>query len=195
MVLAALRARARCSVTGVEISEAGVRRARESFGLDVIQGTFPGVALTSGGFDLVFMMHVLEHVPDPRRTITEIARVLKPGGVLHCLIPNCASVAFDTLGEDWHDLPRHLYFFTPHTLSRMVEACGLRVERIVHSPIPNDRVRILRAALKRVPVLAPLAAAATLSNPLALLAALPWSIADALAKRSGRMTIIARKEA
>jgi SAM-dependent methyltransferase len=31
-------------------------------------------------FDLVYAMHVLEHVPDPSRALAEMARVLRPGG-------------------------------------------------------------------------------------------------------------------
>ena len=39
-------------------------------------------------FDAVFYHHVIEHVPDPQRSIAECARVLRAGGYLYCGTPN-----------------------------------------------------------------------------------------------------------
>lgn len=41
----------------------------------------------SGSFDVVLSSHVLEHVPDDRRALSEIARVLKPSGWAVLLFP------------------------------------------------------------------------------------------------------------
>lgn len=41
----------------------------------------------SGSFDMVLSSHVLEHVPDDRRALAEIARVLKPSGWAVLLFP------------------------------------------------------------------------------------------------------------
>lgn len=38
-------------------------------------------------FDMVFSVHVLEHVPDRKKAINEINRVLKPGGINFCVVP------------------------------------------------------------------------------------------------------------
>jgi SAM-dependent methyltransferase len=38
-------------------------------------------------FDLIVCVHVLEHVPDDRKAMREMARVLKPGGVAMLLVP------------------------------------------------------------------------------------------------------------
>ena len=38
-------------------------------------------------FDYVFSIYVLEHIPDPKRAIDEMYRVLKPGGICYCIIP------------------------------------------------------------------------------------------------------------
>ena len=42
-------------------------------------------------FDLVVSNHVIEHVGDQRRHLTEIARVLKPGGCAYLATPNRSS--------------------------------------------------------------------------------------------------------
>jgi SAM-dependent methyltransferase len=38
----------------------------------------------SGSFDVVLSVGVLEHVPDDRASLTEISRILKPGGLFFC---------------------------------------------------------------------------------------------------------------
>lgn len=39
-------------------------------------------------FDLIEADHVLEHLADPFRTMTEITRILKPGGQIHLCVPH-----------------------------------------------------------------------------------------------------------
>jgi len=63
--------------------DAAVVRARST--LQYISGVTVDVqTLPFGGatFDLVIANHMLYHVPDPRRALTEIQRVLQPGGIL-----------------------------------------------------------------------------------------------------------------
>jgi ubiquinone/menaquinone biosynthesis C-methylase UbiE len=73
-------------VRGVDIDREAIASARRSFvrpnlGFAVADG----LALPFGdaAFDVVLCAHVYEHVPDPRRLLTEIRRVLKPGGVCY----------------------------------------------------------------------------------------------------------------
>jgi SAM-dependent methyltransferase len=47
----------------------------------------------SGSFDLVICNHVLEHVPDVDRALSELARVLRPGGVAVLQTPFAAARA------------------------------------------------------------------------------------------------------
>jgi SAM-dependent methyltransferase len=65
-------------VRGVELSADAVADAR-ALGLDVHQGTLDDAPLEADAFDLVFMGDALEHVPDCRATLAQVARVLAPG--------------------------------------------------------------------------------------------------------------------
>ena len=49
-------------------------------------------------YDAVVLTQVLEHVPDPKAVLTEIHRVLKPGGKLFLSVPLTAPLH----GEPWH---------------------------------------------------------------------------------------------
>src|SRR5262249_2474140 len=47
-----------------------------------VSETLSELQFPAGYFDEVIIWHVLEHLPDPRGTIREIHRVLKPGGTM-----------------------------------------------------------------------------------------------------------------
>jgi 2-polyprenyl-6-hydroxyphenyl methylase/3-demethylubiquinone-9 3-methyltransferase len=85
--------------TGVDPSERSVRaaadHARES-GLDIRYGMGAGEALPFEdlSFGAVFCCDVLEHVRDLPKVISEISRVLKPGGVF----------CYDTFNRTWASL-------------------------------------------------------------------------------------------
>lgn len=73
------------------------------------------------GFDMVSMVHVLEHVADPAGFLRQAARLLVPGGGLMIQVPSFADNPFDAAVAD------HCTHFTPETLARTVEAAGLEV--------------------------------------------------------------------
>jgi SAM-dependent methyltransferase len=77
----------------------------------------------------VILWHVLEHVPSPRDTIREAARILKPGGTLLVAVPNFGSWEARWSRDKWFhlDVPRHLTHFTPRTLNRVLEEAGVPI--------------------------------------------------------------------
>jgi SAM-dependent methyltransferase len=58
--------------------------------IDVTALDFP-----DGSFDVVLCNHVLEHVPDDRRALRELRRVLAPGGWASLLVPDLHTPATD----------------------------------------------------------------------------------------------------
>ena len=51
-------------------------------------GDIQAIAHPAASFDTVFSCETIEHVPDPRQAIRELARVLCPGGRLFLTCPN-----------------------------------------------------------------------------------------------------------
>ena len=77
--------------TGVDISAGMLAKARAR-GLDVIQGSATDLPFEDGTFDLAFSFKVLAHVPDIRKALSEMARVLRPGGYLAAEFYNSRSI-------------------------------------------------------------------------------------------------------
>ena len=113
------------TVFGVEPSAAAVEAARR-YGLEVVEGVIPGVALPSQPFDVITMLGVLDHVPDPLVTLRELRQKLCLGGRLIASVPNAASFAAHLFRKFWPgwDLPRHQNHFAPGTLTKMFHRAG-----------------------------------------------------------------------
>ena len=73
-------------------ADLGSRRAAEHF--DICAIPYP-----ADTFDVVLCSHVLEHVPDDRKAMSELFRVMKPGawGLIEAPIPSKRTETF----EDW----------------------------------------------------------------------------------------------
>jgi 2-polyprenyl-3-methyl-5-hydroxy-6-metoxy-1,4-benzoquinol methylase len=119
-------ARSGWRATGTEIARDAVSHAREEHGLDVRLGSLEEIAFPSGAFDAVVLLDVIEHVPDPRRTMDEVHRVLRPGGVVYLWTPNFDCLTRRVARGRWGAVvfPWHLHYFGARTLGRLVEETG-----------------------------------------------------------------------
>jgi 2-polyprenyl-3-methyl-5-hydroxy-6-metoxy-1,4-benzoquinol methylase len=98
-------AEAGARVAGVELDEKSLRRGRvraEEHGVTVELAKSVAEALPypAESFDLVILDNVLEHVMDRHRTLVEIRRVLRPGGLLYMVTPK--PFALYSLWNDPH---------------------------------------------------------------------------------------------
>jgi ubiquinone/menaquinone biosynthesis C-methylase UbiE len=135
-------------VTGTEVSQTALRIAKERYNLDIAQGQIEECELPRNSFDTITLFHVLEHVPDPRKTIARCSELLSIGGVLLVCVPNDVMAwtskikilgkklglrAFQKFSPRF-GLPRafssreiHLSHFTAAVLRRGLERAGLSV--------------------------------------------------------------------
>lgn len=135
-------------VAGTEVSQSGLRIANERYGLKISQGQIEDCNLPKNSFDTITLFHVLEHVPDPKKTIARCKELLKVGGILLVCVPNDVlawTSKLKILGKKLGlrpfqkfspklGVPRvftsneiHLSHFTPTVLRRFVEQAGFMV--------------------------------------------------------------------
>lgn len=102
-------------------------------------------------FDLVVLWHVLEHLTDPRATLQEIHRILRPGGRLIVAVPHFGSWQARWSGAAWFhlDLPRHLHHFTAQGLSRLLGDLGFTPKITHHFSIRQNPFGWIQSALNR----------------------------------------------
>lgn len=74
------------------------------------------ISVQDATFDVVLCTEVLEHHPEPIKVVEELARVLKPGGLLLLTAP---------LGSGIHQEPYHFYGgYTPYWYRRFLPQAG-----------------------------------------------------------------------
>jgi len=94
-----------------------------------------------GAFDKVIAAEILEHVPDDRRAMAEVARVLRPGGVAAVTVPAWLPERVCwALSDEYHEVPGgHVRIFTRAELVTKISQAGLVVTgshhaHALHSP-------------------------------------------------------------
>jgi SAM-dependent methyltransferase len=105
--------------------------AARARGLDARRGHLEEVGLAEASVDAITMRHVVEHLPDPRGTLAECRRLLRPRGCLVLSTPNVRSLGHRLFGAAWRGLepPRHLQLFSPRALGILALEAGFdRVE-------------------------------------------------------------------
>jgi len=85
-----------------------------------VYGTAERLPFADGSADAVLLFEVLEHVGDDRAALAEVARVLKPDGLLFVSVPFIYPL---------HDLPHDFRRYTPPGLRRALEHNGLHIEQ------------------------------------------------------------------
>lgn len=91
----------------------------------------------AGAFDVILLMHVLEHLVDPWATLQTLQRHLAPGGRFLILLPNVAAwrirkELFFRGTFEYEEVGlmdrTHLRFFTIASARELLESVGLHVE-------------------------------------------------------------------
>lgn len=128
-------------VVSTEMSETGVRRAKELFGLNMHLGPVDTLP-PSAPFDAVIMWDVIEHLPAPDAVLNTAAERLKPGGWFALTTGNYESASRFSGGDTWWCwAPDHYHYFSPATLKRLVERLGFtdfKFDRVIRVTVPTD---------------------------------------------------------
>ena len=72
-----------CEVVGLDQSDAMMRSTESAHPL--VQAQAERLPFPDGAFDAVTFTYLMRYVDDPAATMRELARVIRPGGVLSCL--------------------------------------------------------------------------------------------------------------
>jgi 2-polyprenyl-3-methyl-5-hydroxy-6-metoxy-1,4-benzoquinol methylase len=119
-----------CDVYGVE-ADANIRRVAEKYSYKVHVGLFDANLYELDYFDYVTADQVVEHITEPAKILSDIARILKPGGKVILSTPNSNSWGAKLFGRrwiNWH-APYHLQHFSQQSFQLAAEKAGLILEQ------------------------------------------------------------------
>ncbi len=129
-------------VVGVEPGDV-YRAHAEKRGLQMLPSLKALIATQPERFDLVCLLHVLEHLPDPIGTLKSIReKLLSENGWLLLEVPNFYA-------HDSYELA-HLACYTPHTLQEMIKQAGYQVQVVESHGVPrSELLKLYLTALAR----------------------------------------------
>ena len=128
-------------VYGVDPSQTASHRARQLLqSNNIFRGTLDDITFPLNSFDIVTMWHSLEHVPYPREVLMTVNRLITTAGKLKIAVPNIDSWEARFFGKWWRGLepPRHLYLFSPKTLTSLLTSSGFQVTRLRPQLFPSS---------------------------------------------------------
>jgi SAM-dependent methyltransferase len=116
------------AAVGIDLSPEAIRFCRER-GVRAVRGSVLQLPFAAEAFDVVTSFDVIYHdwVADDRAAVSEMARVLRPGGVLLVRVPALEALRG---AHDAEVLTRRRY--TRGELLALVESCGLAVVRATY---------------------------------------------------------------
>jgi 2-polyprenyl-3-methyl-5-hydroxy-6-metoxy-1,4-benzoquinol methylase len=114
------------SVQGIDIAEDGVRYARESLGLNVIQGDLLEYDFGGQTFDVVCLWDTIEHLGSPHLYIEKAATLVQGGGLITVTTGDIGSINARLKGANWRLIhpPTHMHYFTKNSLERLLAHYG-----------------------------------------------------------------------
>ena len=84
-------------------------------------------------FDLISSNHIIEHIPNPEKLISEVSRMLNKGGKFFLSCPNSASLVSWLKKESWHShpssFPEHLSLLDFANLRSFLKKHNLSIEK------------------------------------------------------------------
>jgi ubiquinone/menaquinone biosynthesis C-methylase UbiE len=113
-------------IAAFDLSQRMLKRARRrlhSPRISHVAADLTRIPFPTGFFDAVVCGYVLEHLPDPRPGLAELARVMRSGGKLLLLVTE------DTLTGSMCSRMWHCRTYNRYELERISRECGLRWHR------------------------------------------------------------------
>lgn len=136
---------------GLDFSPEAIRFCREKGLGEVKEGNIKELPFPDESFDLVLATDIIEHIDDDKKALSEIERVLRPGGHALFTVP-----AFNALWGLQDEVSHHQRRYLKKPMNNLVTGSNLKIEKsyyfnfLLFVPIWTARqlIRILKLKLK-----------------------------------------------
>lgn len=193
-------------VVGLDSSPAAAAIAWQRQNVPALCGMLEQTPLRPGSFAGLTMFHVLEHLYDPGAYLSLAHGLLAREGRLVVQVPNAASWQFQLLGRAWNgiDVPRHLVDFRDRDLERLMQSRGFEIVRRKYFSLRDNPAGLASSLAPGLDPMARRIRGGAESPGVRLfrdmiyfglvVAALPFTVAEAIFRAGSSVMIEARKQ-
>ena len=132
-------------VDGCDLSRAGLEMAQPARGRLLFYNILDLEPAMLGRYDAIFLLDVLEHIPNDRAFLAAALKHLRPGGVLVVNVP--ASMM---LFSQYDRVTGHVRRYTRESLARLLRKCGVEPEGLQHWGLSMVPVLLARKFYLRI---------------------------------------------
>lgn len=123
------------SLVGMDYNALRLSRVAQRYAhISPILGDLGAIPVQSDAFDLVLCNHALEHVRDDVRVLKELARIMRPGGMLILGVPNegclMARLRNSVIQPSIGATTDHVHFYTGGLLVPRMQQAGLSLLKL-----------------------------------------------------------------
>lgn len=138
------------TVQGLEPDGLAREKAKQLYGIS-LQPSELLFDLAAESFDVITMWHVLEHVHNLHEYVDQLKKLIKPNGRIFIAVPNYTSYDAGFYKQHWaaYDVPRHLYHFSPASITQLLLLHGLQLKAIKPMWFDSFYVSMLSEQYKR----------------------------------------------
>ena len=134
--------------TGTDFSEEALAFCRERGFNSLAKADAAELPFPDNHFDIITALDVIEHLDDDLAALTELKRVLRPGGLLVVSVP-----AYKALWTYWDDILGHRRRYTVGMMRQSVRKSGLRVRKVSYTNAailaPVAAIRLLKTLVQK----------------------------------------------
>jgi ubiquinone/menaquinone biosynthesis C-methylase UbiE len=141
-------------VTGLDFNKVRVSRAQSKVQGKVIEGSIINLPFENNRFDAIICNHVLEHIDEYEKALSELSRTLKPNGILIVGVPNegclLATLRNKLLQKSILQTTDHVNFFTKRKLIETLVKNEFYIEKFLYEGFFFPHLRLTRL-LRSIP--------------------------------------------
>ena len=159
---------------GIEPSS-WLQQQAQNYQLPVYAGSFPD-ATPRQTYDIVTLIDVIEHVPNPAEVVAEVAKILSTDGIVAVATPDVSSLVARILGwKWWHFRVAHIGYFNRKTLDLIMANAGFECVKMTRPTWYFPAEYLLERLAKYLPVRLPISTPAWLQKIV-----IPLNLGDSL---------------
>lgn len=128
---------------GIDSSKEAILFCKKRGLKSIILSKAEATKFQSSEFDIVMLLDVLEHTDD-EKTLKEVYRILKPGGILLLTVP-----AFPWLWSKWDEVLHHKRRYTKKSISELLKHYSFNILKISYMlsflVVPAFMIRLIKS--------------------------------------------------